>query len=62
MPELQTGQIWKMDDANLQVELTGKLLVHYKLFRGKAKRAPISLAAKGVVEQFLKKNRAVLVE
>jgi hypothetical protein len=51
-----------MEDANLQVEMIGKLLVHYKLFKGNAKRAPISLANIGVVEQYLRKNKAVLVE
>ena len=51
-----------MEDANLQVEMIGKLLVHYKLFRGNAKRAPISLSAIGVIENYLKKNNAVLVE
>ena len=61
-PTLETGQVWRMDDANLHVELIGKLLVHYKLFRGNAKRAPVSLASKGVVETYLKKNKAVLVE
>jgi hypothetical protein len=61
-PVLESGQVWRMDDANLHVELIGKLLVHYKLFRGNAKRAPVSLAAKGVVESYLKKNKAVLVD
>jgi hypothetical protein len=51
-----------MEDADLHVELIGKLLVHYKLFRGKAKRAPVSLAGIDVVEQYLRKNKAVLVE
>ncbi len=62
LPPLQSGQVWQMEDANLQVEMIGKLLVHYKLFKGNAKRAPVSLAGIGVVEQFLKKNKAVLVE
>lgn len=61
-PALASGQVWRMADANLHVELIGKLLVHYKLFKGGAKRAPVSLAAKGVVESYLKKNKAILVE
>jgi hypothetical protein len=60
LPPLQTGQIWQMEDSNLQVELMGKLLVHYKLFRGNAKRARISLAGIEVVQNYLKKNNAVL--
>ena len=50
-----------MKDANLHVEVVGKLLVHYKLFRGEAKRAPTSLSGKDVVERYLEKNNAVLL-
>ena len=57
---LQSGQIWKMVDANLHIEEVGKLLVHYKLFRGDAKRARTSLSGKEVVEKYLEKNRATL--
>jgi hypothetical protein len=57
---LQSGQIWKMDDANLEIQEVGKLLVHYKLSRGNAKRVPISLSGIDAVEKFLKENGAVL--
>jgi hypothetical protein len=59
---LQTGQIWKMPDANLHVEEVGKRLVHYKLFRNEAKRARTSLSGIEVVEKYLQKNKAVLVQ
>jgi hypothetical protein len=58
---LQTGQIWKMEDANLHVEEVGKRLVHYKLFKNEAKRARTSLSGIDAVEKYLQKNRAVLV-
>ena len=58
---LQSGQIWQMEDSNLQIELVGKRLVHYKLYKGKTKRTPISLSGKDVVEKFLKENKAILV-
>lgn len=58
---LQNGQIWQMKDANLHVETVGKMLVHYKLFKGSAKRAPTSLSGKAVVERYLQKNNALLV-
>lgn len=61
-PELATGQIWQMEDANLQIELVGKRLVHYKLFKGNTKRTPISLSGKEVVEKYLKDNKAYLVD
>jgi hypothetical protein len=50
-----------MKDANLHVEGVGKRLVHYKLFKGAAKRAPISLSGKEAVEKYLETNKAVLV-
>ena len=58
---LQTGQIWKMQDANLHVEEVGKRLVHYKLFKNEAKRARTSLSGIEVVEKYLQKNKAVLI-
>jgi hypothetical protein len=59
--ELATGQVWEMDDSQLQVGLVGKHLVHYKLVKGKAKRTSTSLSGKKAVEKFLKDNKAVLV-
>jgi hypothetical protein len=58
---LQTGQVWKMENANLHIEVVGKRLVHYRLFKGDAKRAPTSLSGIDAVEKYLVKNRAVLV-
>ena len=58
---LQTGQIWKMEDANLHVEEVGKRLVHYKLFKNEAKRARTSLSGIDVVEKYLQKNKAILI-
>ena len=64
-PTLQpflTGQVWELKDSNLQIALVGKTLVHYKHYKGKTKRAPISLAGKKVLETYLQKNKAVLVQ
>ena len=58
---LQSGQVWKMNDANLEIQEVGKLLVHYRLCRPNAKRVPISLSGKEAVEKYLKENRATLV-
>jgi hypothetical protein len=58
---LETGQVWRMAELNLQVGLVGKLLVHYKLAKPDAIRIPTSVSGKGVVEKFLKKNKAVLI-
>jgi hypothetical protein len=58
---LETGQIWRMAELNLQVGMVGKLLVHYKLAKPDAVRIPNSVSSKATVEKFLKKNKAVLV-
>ena len=51
-----------MQDADLHVEEVGKRLVHYKLFKNEAKRARTSLSGIDVVEKYLQKNKAVLVQ
>jgi hypothetical protein len=60
-PALETGQVWRMAEANLQVGMIGKLLVHYKLGRPNAVRIPNSCSGISTVEKFLKTNKAVLV-
>lgn len=59
---LQNGQIWQMEDSNLQIDLVGKHLVHYKLHKGKTKRTPTSLSGILEIEKFLKQNKAILVQ
>ena len=59
---LENGQIWRMGDSNLHVELVGKRLVHYKLIKVNAKRTPTSLSVRTVVEKYLKENKAVLIK
>jgi len=58
---LESGQVWRMGDSNLHVELVGKRLVHYKLIKVNTKRTPTSLSVITVVEKYLKENKAVLV-
>jgi hypothetical protein len=58
---LATGQVWRMAEANLQVGVIGKLLVHYKLGRPNAIRVPNSCNAIKTIEKYLKANKAVLV-
>ena len=59
---LETGQLWRVADMNLRVGLIGKILVHYKLAKPNAVRIPNSVSGKTTVEQYLKKNKAVLIE
>jgi hypothetical protein len=58
---LQTGQIWQMEGSHLRIGVVGKTLVHYKHFKGDAKRCFISLSGKVVLERFLKAQGAILV-
>ena len=59
---LESGQVWQLGDSNLQIQLVGKRLVHYKHFKGKNHRAPISLSGKEVLEKYLKVNKGILVQ
>jgi hypothetical protein len=58
---LETGQVWRMAEANLQVGMIGKLLVHYKLGRPNAVRVANSCSGIKTIEKYLKTNKAVLV-
>jgi hypothetical protein len=58
----QLGQVWKLDDSSVQIGMVGKMLVHYKQFKGeKPIRVPTSLAGIGQLEKYLRDNKAVLV-
>ena len=59
---LETGQVWRMEDSHLDIDLVGKYLVHYKLIKHQAKRTPMSLSNIKEVEKYLKDNKAVLVQ
>ncbi len=59
---LQNGQVWRMADSHLHVDLVGKHLVHYRLVKNEAKRTPMSLSNIKTVEKYLKTNKAVLVQ
>jgi len=57
---LEAGQLWRMAEANLQVVMVGKLLVHYKLGRPGAARVPHSCNCIKTIEKFLKTKKALL--
>jgi hypothetical protein len=59
-PLLTQGQIWALTDSNLQIGMVGKTLVHYKHFKGQAKRANNSLTSIRVLKKYLEDNKAVL--
>ena len=61
IPPFQSGQIWQMGDANLEIGLVGKRLVHYKHYNVLGKRPPTQLSGKDALERFLQKRRAILL-
>ena len=58
---LETGQVWRMPEANLRVGMVGKLLVHYKLGKPDAVRVANSCSGIATIEKYLKEHKAVLV-
>jgi len=62
LPELQTGQIWQMENSDVHIRLIGKTLVHYKHYKKGIQRSPVSLTGKIVLEKYLKENEAVLLQ
>ena len=61
LPPFQSGQIWQMGDANLEIGLVGKRLVHYKHYDASGKRPPTQLSGKGALERLLQKRLAILL-
>ena len=57
---LEAGQVWRMPEANLQVGMVGKLLVHYKLGKPNAVRVANSCNGIKTIEKYLKDNKAAL--
>ena len=58
----QVGQVWELKDSSVQIGLVGKMLVHYKQFKGKKPiRVPTSLAGIGQLEKYLRQNKAILL-
>lgn len=58
---LAIGQVWQTRRAELHVKDLGKLLVHYKLFSGKAKKPATVVSAISAVEDYLSQNKATLI-
>jgi len=58
---IQNGQVWQLNDSHLRIGLVGRTLVHYKHYKGLAKRPPILLSGKQALEEFLRAHCAVLL-
>ena len=62
LKQLANGQVWRMAESDLHIKDVGRLLVQYKLFRRDARKTVTTMSAMRSVEEYLTKNRAVLVE
>ncbi len=62
IPPFEAGQIWQMEDSQIEIGLTGKRLVHYRHYKPMAKRPSVQLSGKDALEKFLRTNRAVLAD
>ena len=60
-PEFKSGQIWRVGEDRLQIELVGKWLVHYRQYTGLDKKLPTRFTARGDLEKLFAANKAVLV-
>ena len=60
-PSLESGQLWRMPEANLVVGMVGKLLVHYKLGKPNAVRVANACSGIKTIQKYLKAKKAVLV-
>ena len=58
---LENGQIWRLGELHLKVEMIGKLLVEYRLAKPKAVRTPISICGISTLKKYMRKNKAVLI-
>lgn len=61
-PPLAAGQVWRVAGLNLRVTRVGPMLVDYKIAKPDAVRVPNRMGGKATVSQYLKKNKAVLIE
>ena len=62
MPALANGQVWKTEDAYIQIVELGKRLIDYRMMRqlGQSRRTQTSTIE--MMENYLKKNEARLVK
>ena len=58
---LQAGQVWKMEALHVRIREVGKLLVHYRHYKGQVPRGPVSLKTKQEMDKYLTDKKAVLV-
>jgi hypothetical protein len=61
-PALAKGQLWKTENAHIQIVDLGKMLVHYKMLRDLRQMRRTQMSRIDTMEGYLKTNGAQLVE
>jgi hypothetical protein len=61
-PALAKGQLWKTENAHIQIVELGKMLVHYKMLRDLRQMRRTQMSRIDTMEGYLKTNGAQLVE
>jgi hypothetical protein len=57
------GQLWKINDAYIQIVEHGKRLIHYKMMKNVGQRGVFThMSAVASLEEYLKANEARLVK
>ncbi len=60
---LAKGQLWKINDAYIQIVEQGKRLIHYKMMKNVGQRGVFThMSAVGALEEYLKEKEATLVK
>lgn len=60
---LAKGQLWKIDDAYIQIVEQGKRLIHYKMMKNVGQRGVFThMSAVAALEDYLRQNQARLVK
>jgi hypothetical protein len=64
LPEFVKGQLWQIDERFVKIGHVGRLLVHHRILLDSFKRSfsRDSIIAIKELQQFLTKNKAVLIE
>lgn len=61
-PPLAKGQVWKIDNAYIQIVELGKTLIQYKMLRQQGQKAvKTQMTGISTLEDYLKTNAAELV-
>lgn len=59
---LAKGQLWKINDAYIQIVEHGKRLIHYKMMKNVGQRGVFThMSAVAALEDYLRENQARLV-